>query len=39
MPTRIDLYNSLSFKIMDKANSKLDLKIKEVLHINWTKPN
>ena len=27
------------FKIIDKANSKLDLKIKEALHINWRKPN
>ena len=36
--TCFDLYNSLSFKIIDKANSKLDLKIKETLHINWTKP-
>ena len=34
-----DLYNSLSFKIIDKANSKFDLKIKEPLHTNWTKPN
>ena len=34
-----DSYNSLSFKIIDKANSKFDLKIKEVLHINWTKPS
>ena len=33
---RIDV---LSFKIIDKANSKLDLKIKEALHINWRKPN
>ena len=29
----------LCFKIIDKANSKLDLKIKEALHINWRKPN
>ena len=29
----------LSFKIIDKANSKFDLKIKEALHINWKKPN
>ena len=29
----------LSFKIIDKANSKFDLKIKEALHINWRKPN
>ena len=32
-------YNSLSFKIIDKTNSKSDLKIKEALHINWSKPN
>ena len=25
--------------IIDKANSKFDLKIKEALHINWRKPN
>ena len=30
---------SLSFKIIDKVNSKFDLKIKEALHINWRKPN
>ena len=29
-----DSYNSLCFKIIDKANSKFDLKIKEALHIN-----
>ena len=29
----------LCFKIIDKANSKFDLKIKETLHINWRKPN
>ena len=29
----------LCFKIIDKANSKFDLKIKEALHINWGKPN
>ena len=34
-----DFYNSLSFKIIDKANSKFDLKIKEALHIDWIKPN
>ena len=34
-----DSYNSLSFKIIDKANSKFDLKIKEGLYINWRKPN
>ena len=32
-------YNCLCFKIIDKVNSKLDLKIKEALHINWRKPN
>ena len=37
--TRFDLCNSLSFKIIDKANSRFDLKIKEDLHINRTKPN
>ena len=30
---------SLCFKIIDKANSKFDLKTKEALHINWRKPN
>ena len=37
--TCFDSYNYLSFKIIDKANSKFDLKIKEALHINWRKPN
>ena len=32
-------HNSLCFKIIDKANSKFDLKIKLALHINWRKPN
>ena len=32
-------YNSLCLKIIDKANSKFDSKIKEVLQINWIKPN
>ena len=31
--------NSLCFKIIDKANSKFDLKIKEALHISRRKPN
>ena len=35
--TCFDSYNSLCFKIIDKANSKFDLKIKEALHINWRK--
>ena len=33
-----DSYNLLSFKIIDKANSKFELKIKEALHIIWIKP-
>ena len=37
--TCFDSYNSLCFKIIDKANSIFDLKIKEALHINWRKPN
>ena len=37
--TCFDSYNSLCFKIIDKANSKFDLKIEEALHINWRKPN
>ena len=37
--TCLDTYNSLSFKIIGKATSKFDLKIKETLHINWKKPN
>ena len=32
-------HKSLCFKIIDEANAKFDLKIKEVLHINWRKPN
>ena len=32
-------YNSLCFKIIDKANSESDVKIKEALHNNWRKPN
>ena len=37
--TFFDSYNSLCFKIIDKVNSKFDLKIKGALHINWRKPN
>ena len=37
--TCFDSHNSLCFKIIDQANSKFDLKIKEALHINWKKPN
>ena len=32
-------FDFLCFKIIDKANSKLDLKIKETLHMNGRKPN
>ena len=32
-------YNSFSFKIIEKANSKFDIKIKEAFHINWRKSN
>ena len=38
-PQHVLTHNSLCFKIVDKANSKADLKIKETLHINWRKPN
>ena len=34
-----DSYNPLCFKIIDKANSEFDLKIKEALDINRKKPN
>ena len=37
--TCFDSYNFLSFKIVDKANSKFGLKIKEPLQINCGKPN
>ena len=37
--TFFDLYNCLCFEIIDKANSKFDLKIKAALHINLIKPN
>ena len=32
-------HNSLCFKVIDKANSKFYLKIKEAFHVNWRKPN
>ena len=32
-------HNALSFKIIDNANSKFDLKIIEALHITWREPN
>ena len=34
-----DSFNSLSFQIIDKSNNKFNLKIKEVSHLNWRKPN
>ena len=37
--TCFDSYDSFCFKIIDKTNSKFDLKIKEALHIKWRKPN
>ena len=37
--TCFDSYNSLSFKIIDRANSKFDLKFKEALYINCKKTN
>ena len=37
--TCFDSHNSLCFKAIDKGNSKFDLKIKEALYINWSKPN
>ena len=35
----LDSYNSLCFEIVDQANSKIYLKIKQALDINWGKPN
>ena len=37
--TCFDSYNCLSFKIIDKAHSQFDLKIKEALYMNWRKPS
>ena len=37
--TCFDSYNSFWSKIIDKANPKFDLKIKEALQINCRKPN
>ena len=37
--TCFDSYHSLSFKLIDKAHWKCNLKIEESLHINWRKPN
>ena len=37
--TCFDSYISLRLKIIDKTNSKFDLKINEALHISWRKRN
>ena len=37
--TCIDSYNSICFKIIDKASSNCNFKIKEALHINWREHN
>ena len=37
--TCFESHNSLSFKIIDKSNSKFDLKIENASLINWRKPN
>ena len=37
--TCFESYNSIFFKIIDMANSKFDLIIKEALPFNWRKPN
>ena len=34
-----DLLNRFPFRIIDKSNSKLHLKIKEASHISWKKHN
>ena len=39
MATYFDSCDSLYFKIIDMANSKFDLEIKETLDINLRKPN
>ena len=37
--TCFDSYKSLRFKMIDKANSRFNLKIKEAFRINWRKSN
>jgi len=37
-PDCFDKCNSNCFKIIDRANFKYNLKIKEAFHINWSKP-
>ena len=37
--TRFDSYSYLRFEIIYKANSRLELRIKEALHIHWRKPD
>ena len=38
-PPQHALTHIILFVLVDKANSKFNLKIKEALHINWRKPN
>ena len=33
-----EVYNKLSFKIIDQAKSEFQLKIKVAIHIEWGKP-
>ena len=37
--TWFESFNSLCFKVTDKAHSEFDVEIKEYLHINWIKLN
>ena len=39
LPKRALTHIIICFKIIDKANSNFDLKIKDALHINLRKPN
>ena len=39
LPQHALTHTTLCLKIIDDANSKFDLKIKEALNINWRKPN
>ena len=39
LPQHALTHITLCFKIIDKANFKFDLKIKEAFHISWRKPN
>ena len=37
--TSIHLWSIDHFKIVDSASTKFQLKIKEVMHVNWEKPD